>query len=116
MKYEIKFVNKEFQELIDDKILNELLEMKEDEFVLKQFSYFFYPVKKDELFDVFHKEFKNREDIIIDQDMIIYKNQITAEVARLNYQDGKVLLMCDNKDNPLTFVLHKFYYILLHQI
>lgn len=116
MKYEIKFVYKEFQELIDDKILNELLEMKEDEFVLKQFSYFFYIVKKEELFNMFQNEFQHREDVIIDQDMIIYKNQVTLEAARLNYEDGKVILTCDNEDNPLTFTLHKFYSILLHQI
>lgn len=110
------FVHKEFKELINDSIINELLEMKNDDFNKKQLSYFFYDIKIKEIKKILEKELFGRDDIIIDDELIIYKNQVTDDSARMKLEDDKIYLICNNKDNPLVFALNKYYDLLFHLV
>lgn len=116
MKYEILFVNNEFKEIIDDKLVQEMLEMKDDEFNHKQFQYFFLLVTKSQIIQTIKDRLNNRNDIIIDDEIIIYKNQITNEVSKITFLNDKAFIDCERYDNPLILALNNSFNVLLHEI
>lgn len=115
MKYEIYFITSEFKELIDEKILKVMLEIKEDDFYKKQFSYFFLRPKKEDIYNLLLAKLQEREDIIIDDDIVIFKNQITGESAKLFCNENNCFYInCTNRNNPILTALISKYNILLH--
>ena len=116
MKYEILFVNNEFKEIIDDKLVQEMLEMKDDEFNHKQFKYFFLPIDKAKILEILKTKLGMRNDIIIDDEIIIYKNQITNEVSKITFVNDKAFIDCESYDNPLILALNNTFNVLLHEI
>lgn len=116
MKYEILFVNNEFKEIIDDKLVQEMLEMKDDEFNHKQFQYFFLSLTKSQIIQTIKDRLNNRNDIIIDDEIIIYKNQITNEVSKITFLNDKAFIDCERYDNPLILALNNSFNVLLHEI
>lgn len=116
MKYEILFVNNEFKEIIDDKLVQEMLEMKDDEFNHKQFQYFFLSLTKSQIIQTIKDRLNNRSDIIIDDEIIIYKNQITNEVSKITFLNDKAFIDCERYDNPLILALNNSFNVLLHEI
>lgn len=117
MQYEIYFLANEFKELIDDSLLNELINVNDDEFSRRQLRYFFLPVKKEEVYMLLTNLIGKREDVIIDDDLILYKNQVTGESSKLTYgEDGSFYLSSDNMNNPILMSLIKKYHVLVHKI
>lgn len=117
MQYEIYFLANEFKELIDDSLLNELINVNDDEFSRRQLRYFFLPVKKEEVYTLLTNLIGKREDVIIDDDLILYKNQVTGESSKLTYgEDGSFYLSSDNMNNPILMSLIKKYHVLVHKI
>lgn len=116
MKYEILFVNNEFKEIIDDKLVQEMLEMKDDEFNHRQFQYFFLSLTKSQIIQTIKDRLNNRNDIIIDDEIIIYKNQITNEVSKITFLNDKAFIDCERYDNPLILALNNSFNVLLHEI
>ena len=116
MKYEILFVNNEFKEIIDDKLVQEMLEMKDDEFNHKQFQYFFLSLTKSQIIQAIKDKLNTRNDIIIDDEIIIYKNQITNEVSKITFLNDKAFIDCERYDNPLILALNNNFNVLLHEI
>lgn len=100
MKYRMYFLNKEFKDVIDEKILKELLELHNDEFGNKQMKYFLAKITKNEIISFLDSRFSTREDIILDDDIVIYKNQVTNKVAKMFFQD-EIIVSCDELSNPL---------------
>jgi len=117
MQYEIYFLANEFKELIDDSLLNELINVNDDEFSRRQLRYFFLPIKKEEVYTLLTNLIGKREDVIIDDDLILYKNQVTGESSKLTYgEDGSFYLSSDNMNNPILMSLIKKYHVLVHKI
>lgn len=116
MKYEILLVNNEFKEIIDDKLVKEMLEMKDDEFNHKQFKYFFLPIDKAKILEILKIKLGMRNDIIIDDEIVIYKNQITNETSKITFVDDKAYIECVNYNNPLILAIDNEFNILLHEI
>lgn len=117
MKYEIYFITNEFKELIDEKILKVMLDLKEDDFFRKQFSYFFLKPKKEEVYNLLQNKLNERDDIIIDDDIVLYKNQITGDSAKLIYSENNCFYInCNDRYNPLLTALVSNYNILLYEI
>lgn len=117
MQYEIYFLANEFKELIDDSLLNELINVNADEFSRRQLRYFFLPIKKEEVYTLLTNLIGKREDVIIDDDLILYKNQVTGESSKLTYgEDGSFYLSSDNMNNPILMSLIKKYHVLVHKI
>ena len=116
MKYEILLVNNEFKEIIDDKLVKEMLEMKDDEFNHKQFQYFFLPINKAKILEILKTKLGMRNDIIIDDEIVIYKNQITNETSKITFIDNKAYIECENYNNPLILAIDNEFNILLHEI
>ncbi|MCH5171618.1 MAG: hypothetical protein J1F31_02150 [Erysipelotrichales bacterium] len=117
MKYELYFITSEFKELIDEKVLKFMLEIKEDDFYKKQISYFFLNPKKEEVYNLLKTKLKDREDVIIDDDIVIFKNQITGESAKLIYtSDNRFCIHCNDRHNPLLIALISKFNVLLYEI
>lgn len=117
MQYEIYFLANEFKELIDDSLLNELINVNDDEFSRRQLRYFFLPIKKEDVYTLLTNLIGKREDVIIDDDLILYKNQVTGESSKLTYgEDGSFYLSSDNMNNPILMSLIKKYHVLVHKI
>lgn len=117
MQYEIYFLANEFKELINDSLLNELINVNDDEFSRRQLRYFFLPIKKEEVYTLLTNLIGKREDVIIDDDLILYKNQVTGESSKLTYgEDGSFYLSSDNMNNPILMSLIKKYHVLVHKI
>ncbi len=116
MKYEIYFITSEFKELVDEKILRVMLDIKEDEFYKKQISYFFLKPKKEEIYNLLNAKLKSRDDIIIDEDIVLFKNQITGESAKLFYDANNFYMNCQNRQNPLLIALIAKYNVLLYEV
>ena len=117
MQYEIYFLANEFKDLIDDSLLNELINVNDDEFSRRQLRYFFLRIKKEEVYTLLTNLIGKREDVIIDDDLILYKNQVTGESSKLTYgEDGSFYLSSDNMNNPILMSLIKKYHVLVHKI
>ena len=117
MQYEIYFLANEFKELINDSLLNELINVNDDEFSRRQLRYFFLSIKKEEVYTLLTNLIGKREDVIIDDDLILYKNQVTGESSKLTYgEDGSFYLSSDNMNNPILMSLIKKYHVLVHKI
>lgn len=116
MRYEIYFITSEFKELINEKILKVMLDIKEDDFYKKQISYFFLKPKKEDVYNLLKTKLQNREDIIIDEDIIIFKNQITGESAKLVCNENSCFFInCTDRTNPILTALISKYNILLYE-
>lgn len=117
MKYEIFFITSEFKELIDEKILKEMLYMENDDYYKKQISYFFLKPKKSDVYGVLKNQLGTRDDIIIDDDIVLFRNQVTGDSAKLTMgEDNCFYINCNDRFNPLLNALITKYSILLYEI
>lgn len=117
MKFEIFFITSEFKELIDEKILKEMLDMENDDYYKKQISYFFLKPKKNDVYEVLKNQLGTRDDIIIDDEIVIFRNQVTGDSAKLTYgEDNSFYINCNDRYNPLLNALITKYSILLYEI